>query len=803
MPSDLATVGKKVGDVPVHFSYNIIELFSGHLYSSPIKAVEELVANSFDAFARKCVVYVPDSIEKSQVWVWDNGDSMDKDGMKELWLVAESKKRDAERESKAEKRGRLPIGKFGIGKLASYVLGRRITHLCKKNGEFLVVTMDYGRITPEGEEYQEVRLAVRSLTKEEMLEAVPFVQGSSFDGSTIDLDGKDESWTLVVIDNLKQPLEIGRLGWVLSTALPLRPDFHLYLNGKEIESSKSKIPKIREWRIGKNDPIAKKLKFDTGRDLKQAEPYDYYVTIPGYGPISGFIDLYRDALDTGKAEGTGHSNGFFIMVRDRLINEDDNTFGTESLPLGVGFNRFRAVIYANFLDKYLTANREDVSSSVAQKALQTYLRAAYNEVRNTYEKDLDRQAKKESFEEHLKNVPGTLLSYPLRQTIEKIVSEEYSGFSIRVEPGKKPKASIEKLELQQLEVDAPLATLENGILYMNVNHPFYRDYADFPGVRKLVVAEVLLEAYIVDAGVESETVREILNRRDQLLRVLASRFPEDAVEVSERIRATVASQTEFEIATMDGFRVLGFDSTHIGGSGKPDGIAIAHLGVQRGGMRKYTVGVDAKSSQDPEAQSGNLGLTTVARLCYDEYSAEFAVVIAPGYQVSEGEKSKAVKEARREKICLLVAADFADLVTTAATKPLSLDKLRELFELRSPAETTKWISDFKRASPSSPPIALILQTIWKMQRTDLKDAPLIGAIKYAEPKLKGHSSEEIKAWLQSLQRLVPELVVITGDKAQLNQSPENVLKQCNIALRKLPAAISGETMLRAIKEPGK
>jgi hypothetical protein len=802
LPSDLASIGELAGEIPVHFSYNIIELFSGHLYSSPIKAVEELVANSYDAFARKCVVYVPEHTEGSQVWVWDNGDSMDLDGMRELWLVAESRKRDPDREGKAMKRGRLPIGKFGIGKLASYVLGRRITHLCKKNGEFLVVTMDYGRIT-KGAQNQEVKLSVRRLTKDQVLKAVPFVQGSKFGEFAVDLDGKEESWTLVVIDSLKQPLEIGRLGWVLSTALPLRPDFRLYLNGNEIESSKSKIPKIKEWRIGKDDPIAKKLEYATPADPKQKEPYDFSVMIPGYGPISGTIELYQNVLDTGKAAESGHSNGFFIMVRDRLVNEDDNLFGISSIPLGVGFNRFRAVVYANFLDKYLTANREDISNSAAQEALQVYLRGAWNEVRGAYEKELDRQVKKESIEEHLKNVPGTLLTYPLRQTIEKIIADEYSGFSIRVAPGKKPKANIEKVELQQLEVDAPLATLENGVLYMNVNHPFYQDYADFPGVRKLLVAEVLLEAYLVDAGVESETAREILTRRDQLLRILASRFPEDAVEVSESIRATVASQTEFEIASMDGFRVLGFDSTHIGGKGKPDGIAIAHLGVQKGGVRKYTVGVDSKSSQSEEVQSGNLGLATVARLCYDEYKADFAVVIAPGYQASDGEKSKAVKEARRERICLIVASDFADLVATAATKPLSLDKLRDLFSLRSPVETGQWISEFKKATPASPPIALILQTVWRMQKSDLRDAPQIGAIKYAERKLKGYSNEEIKDWLQSLQRLVPELVVVTGDKVQLNQSPENVLKQCGIALRKLPAAISGASMLQAIREAKK
>ena len=35
------------------------------------------------------------------------------------------------------------IGKFGIGKLASYSVGRRITHLCKSDDGYLLVHIDY------------------------------------------------------------------------------------------------------------------------------------------------------------------------------------------------------------------------------------------------------------------------------------------------------------------------------------------------------------------------------------------------------------------------------------------------------------------------------------------------------------------------------------------------------------------------------------------------------------------------------------------------------------------------------------
>jgi len=724
---------------------------------------------------------------------------MDLDGLKELWLIAETSKRNAKEESRAERKGRLPIGKFGIGKLASYVLGRRITHICKKNEEYLAVTMDYGRIEKGIQRYQDLYLSARKLTEEEVLAAVPFATKALLDNHGTDMI-RENSWTLVIVDNLKKQLEIGRLGWVLSTALPLRPDFRLFLNGKDVISSKMRTPKIKEWQIGNEDPAAKKLKYETGEDKRKREPHNYFVRIPEYGKISGTVEVFQHSIDAGKAKEMGHSNGFFVMVRERLINENDNLFGITDLP-HLGFNRIRAVVHADFLDNSLTASREGISDAGAVKALQTYLKAIYNDARSSIEKEFEKEAKKETLEDHLKYLPGTLLSYPLRQAIERLSSEQQTGYLIKVEPGKKPVPSIEKVEMREVDLEGPLATLDEGTVHINANHPFYRDYADYPGISKIVIAEILLEAYMVDAGVLEDQTREILSRRDKLLRTLASAFPEDALRVAESIRAAVASQDALEIACVDGFRTLGFEATRLGGRGKPDGLAVAPLGVQKGGSRGYSVTIDAKSTQGIAVETGNIGFATISRH-RDEFKAEYAVVIAPDYQVLEGEDSKAVKEARRERVSLIRADDFADLLLGSAAKPVSLERLSELFELRSPEETTAWIKKFIGEPFSKPPIVAILKTVWKIQQEDKLDAPEIIAIRYKEPKLQNHSKDEIRGWLDSIERLVPELVVVVGDKVQLNQSPENVISQCAAVLQKLPSSIMTKPTLDALESDG-
>ncbi|OYU71972.1 MAG: hypothetical protein CFE32_25100, partial [Alphaproteobacteria bacterium PA3] len=103
-------------------------MFSQQLYSSPNKAFEELISNSWDADAENVYVGIPDdlSVPNAQIWILDDGISMDVNGFKDLWSVAKSNKRNPGYPAK-----RRPIGKFGVGKLATYLLANELTYVCK------------------------------------------------------------------------------------------------------------------------------------------------------------------------------------------------------------------------------------------------------------------------------------------------------------------------------------------------------------------------------------------------------------------------------------------------------------------------------------------------------------------------------------------------------------------------------------------------------------------------------------------------------------------------------------------------
>lgn len=151
--------------VEVGISFGIIDRFSQRLYSSPNKTFEELISNSYDAGAERVWVSLSDDLAApdASITVIDDGDSMDLQGLRDLWLIGKSPKRRPDMLS-APARNRKPIGKFGIGKLATYVLATQLTFVCFKDGAYRAVTMDYGLVTGGISEPRKMRLVVAHIS---------------------------------------------------------------------------------------------------------------------------------------------------------------------------------------------------------------------------------------------------------------------------------------------------------------------------------------------------------------------------------------------------------------------------------------------------------------------------------------------------------------------------------------------------------------------------------------------------------------------------------------------------------------
>jgi hypothetical protein len=255
-----AKVGREASKIAIRLSYRIVRLFSEGLYASPHKAIEELVANSFDAGARHVCVFLPPDFhtQGATIAVLDDGEGMDTEGLKRHWLIGKSDKRSLTKRPL----GRQQIGKFGIGKLATYVLANRLTHISRKGSNYYSTSMNFKAVDERGDKKVEpkspIKLSLRSLTRDQAKLALqPWTDRPAFERSGLTLfgPGATTSWTFAVLSDLKEKvheIRTGKLEWVLRTALPLRDDFSIYLDGSKLEPSKAGKGRIRKWILGKD-----------------------------------------------------------------------------------------------------------------------------------------------------------------------------------------------------------------------------------------------------------------------------------------------------------------------------------------------------------------------------------------------------------------------------------------------------------------------------------------------------------------------------------------------------------------------
>ena len=254
---EFVSSGQEIDTIDVRISHRIIQLFSEGLYSSPHKAIEELVSNSFDAYATNVhVILSPDlTASDAVIVVIDNGGGMNPDALKDHWIIGRSKRRN-----ESSKSGRKQIGKFGIGKLATYVLAERLTHICKSDGKFFATTMDYtaALASPQqvetyefGEEGvfndKKITIPISLLSEGEAEQLLrPWTKGSKEGYKSLRLfgDHSASSWTVAIMSGLKpmgRKIQRGKLKWILSTAMPLRDDFRLFLDGEPVQPSVTSV----------------------------------------------------------------------------------------------------------------------------------------------------------------------------------------------------------------------------------------------------------------------------------------------------------------------------------------------------------------------------------------------------------------------------------------------------------------------------------------------------------------------------------------------------------------------------------
>lgn len=761
MPSDpnifADKIGTKTTDISVEISTRFLEHFSEQLYSSPQKAFEELIANGWDAGADFVDIRIPDDITSDQatITVFDNGVSMDEDGLRELWHIAFSPKTKCR-----QQHGRQMVGKFGIGKLATYVLANRLTYICKAEDQVIRrVTMDYGEIDRRAEPdklISELNLDMFEVTDEELIEAIQevvdgtetlrLISGESkvptnneeidtdfgAEGSILSRNGNN-TWTLVVLSELKnsgRSLKIGILNRMLRAALPLSSEMVIRMNGEPLLSTKSDIELLKEWKIGEDLTFDKlDIDLDDGdqhqqdeisNDISEGVLITYgndpvpHAVLPEVGKITGMVRLYNDRISGGKSEERGISNGFFINVFGRIINLNDPSFGEKNLS-HAAWSRFRMTVRADGLDEYLTTNREQFREHKTLKIFRAFLRRAFNQARMAY--DSDQNVEMPDGGDVLVKSMGVLSLAPLRSVVSETLRTQaplpglfdesgiYDRESKRQDWRENTRDNIgnalSSVKYERMGDDEFVKfRISDNTIVINKDHPFVvehtRTKAEKELMRTIAIVYLLSDIYGLETGIEPEKLEGVRGFRNRLLQFRALARRQSGAHIAKILLDVqhISDESEqLEAIIGDALGYLGFHVRRLGKSGNPEGIAKA-----------YTISRSwAPTAEKPEqpiytltydAKSTKHDRAKTGNLSLDgieEHRKKFDADYA--LVVAPGFQQGAANSRTKEtKITLMTAHDLGRLLElTVEFGAIGLDKLEEVFKLDSVIDVSSWI----------------------------------------------------------------------------------------------------------------
>lgn len=541
---EYATAGNETEKIDVRLSYRIVSLFSEGLYASPNKAIEELVANSFDAGARRVAVFLPADFHNqgATIAVLDDGEGMDAGGLKQHWLIGKSLKRELTKPPL----GRQQIGKFGIGKLATYVLANRLTHISKVGGKYYSTSMNFKTVDERGDEEVEpktpIKISLRELSEDQAKQALKdWTDAPAYRKSEQKLfgTGASKSWTFAILSDLKDKVhEIrrGTLEWVLRTALPLRDDFSIHLDGAKLASSKAGKGRLKTWILGKDivalpKPAPDDIDATEDKNQPKDSPTRFALAHKAVGRITGYAEAYRDLL-TGKSDELGRSHGFFVYVFGRLINVEDGHFGISPDELRHGtFGRIRVVVHMDGLDEFLQSDREHIRQGPVLNDAQNILRAIFNKIRPELEKSDAGEDLGAKLARKFAGSPASLARRPIIEMARAALDGKIKSRYIALPPATTRIERDQLVAAMETRAETPEqfvggidfvydATTDDGIamydvvtgrLRVNGLHPFVGAFFDeftskasgLP-LEMFAMAEVLLESHLYQAALKQD-----------------------------------------------------------------------------------------------------------------------------------------------------------------------------------------------------------------------------------------------------------------------------------------------------------
>jgi hypothetical protein len=149
-------VTQPLEEAVLEFDHNVIEHLGIRLYQNKVmNVVAELVANCWDADAKRFYVDTSTDQQSPFIAVYDDGCGMSYDDIRNRYLVIGKKKRNSPKDKSPG--GRAPMGRKGIGKLAPFGIARQVDVLTIKDSALNWFTLQLDDLLKSGPGQQRYR----------------------------------------------------------------------------------------------------------------------------------------------------------------------------------------------------------------------------------------------------------------------------------------------------------------------------------------------------------------------------------------------------------------------------------------------------------------------------------------------------------------------------------------------------------------------------------------------------------------------------------------------------------------------
>ena len=314
----------------MRISLNELEHLGINLYSNVSSVLAAVVANSWDADAT--IVDVNFDMNKDTIVIQDNGDGMNSKDVNERILKVGYQRRKGQ-PGKTLK-GRLPMGRKGIGKLSVFSIAEQIEVETIKSNDRNAFRL---RI-------DEIRDSIKNGTDTYYPTAIPITNLGVQSGTKITLTELKKKQTFNTVEGLKKRL--ARLFSIIGSD----NDFVVRVNGSEITpADRGYYEKIQYlWTYGGSDTSQSEFTNATSKEDRSEAVRNSSVTMKGW---LGTVERSNQLKD----EVGENLNRIAIFVRGKMAQEDIlGDFGER----GVYASYLIGELYVDEFDKYHEPNGE-------------------------------------------------------------------------------------------------------------------------------------------------------------------------------------------------------------------------------------------------------------------------------------------------------------------------------------------------------------------------------------------------------------------------------------------------------------